>query len=440
MEDEVSNLPETYSVEMKTNRQNVNVNALDSNGITPLMLATSQQDLNVFKALLHSDKVSNASADVNVTDNTGRTVLHHAVDHSNFEAVRILLEMQTNGAPAVDVNVRDGDGRTALMLAASKGHGYVFRTLPHSVTVFSESADVNGLTHKSPASFNTTVDVNSPDHAKNTLLHYIVREGNVESARMLLALNSSGVSYVNVNARDREGRAPLLLAAHLQHWPVFHALINSDAILTSDVDFNSKDNSGNTLLHCSAKSYAIEETVRTMLALKKDGSPRDHVSLRDGEGRTALMLAACTGHWGVVQVIMDSEQMCSTCLDVNEVDKEGNTLLHYAAKSGNVWTVRSLLELKSNGIPMINVKVRDGNGRTAVELAAERKHLKVLEAFLDHIAILSEYETHNTPSFASFPSGRIENLAKCGILPNINFQDKNGETLVMKAAKEGKCK
>ena len=94
-----------------------NVNARDSDGWTPLHLASSFGRLEFTRMLLEH------GAALNTLDDNGRTPLHEASEHGHAEVVLLLLE---SGA---DLNTRDRFGRTPSDLASDNGRGKIAELL-----------------------------------------------------------------------------------------------------------------------------------------------------------------------------------------------------------------------------------------------------------------------------------------------------------------------
>ena len=119
------------------------VNAVDDNGRTPLMLAISEmynfEVFEVVKALLQH------GANVNAADNAGQTPLMFAVNKKyNFEVVEALLKRGAN------VNATDNAGQTPLMFALSiDDNDHVVETLlKHGADIsIEDSAGTNAVDH-----------------------------------------------------------------------------------------------------------------------------------------------------------------------------------------------------------------------------------------------------------------------------------------------------
>jgi ankyrin repeat protein len=79
-------------------------------GMSALMLASEQEGSSIVTLLLSKE------ADINLQDQNGTTALMYAVRANNLPAVKVLAE-----AGAFDYHVVDNNGNTALMIAKSKG-------------------------------------------------------------------------------------------------------------------------------------------------------------------------------------------------------------------------------------------------------------------------------------------------------------------------------
>lgn len=105
------------TVKMHINR-NENLDTMNQDGHTPLMLASFNGHTDVVKVLLKN------GAKVDITDNKGLTPLHFAASGAFPETVEVLLE---NGAP---INATDQiEHFTPLMYAAAEGNVEVVKLL-----------------------------------------------------------------------------------------------------------------------------------------------------------------------------------------------------------------------------------------------------------------------------------------------------------------------
>jgi ankyrin len=191
-----------------------NVNAANDLGVTSLALASSG-------AIAH--RLLAAGANPNLVTSAGVSPLMNAARAGNTDIVQALLE---HGA---DVNAQEKTrGQTALMWAVSEQH-------PDTVRVLIEGgADVRVRTRANPQLFYTgepsgagrnAADwvMETIDNGGSTALLFAARQGDLESAKLLLAAGA------NANDVAANGMSPLVLASLSGHGNVAMLLLNKDA-------------------------------------------------------------------------------------------------------------------------------------------------------------------------------------------------------------------
>jgi ankyrin repeat protein len=211
------------------------VNARNSNGISPLMHLGENATADLVKDLL------NAGANPNSVDESGMTPLLHVAENAPFQVVKMLL------AAGADATAKDNQETTVLMNAAGNADVRVLKLL------LSASADPGGQN----------------EHGETALM-MAARSGRAENVKVLLG---TGIA---VDAKDQNGSTALLQAVTNEEPEVTKLLLEKGA------DVNNKDEDGTTALALAAGQGQPE----TMKILIDAGAA---VDARDGEGSTPLM-------------------------------------------------------------------------------------------------------------------------------------------------------
>jgi translation initiation factor IF-1 len=145
------------------------------------------------------------------------------------------------------------------------------------------------------------------------VLHLAAKTG--ESGHFMTFL---GLSTVNANLQDKDGRTPLHWAALEGNEAVVKAMLE-----TARVEVNLTDGAGQTPLHWAA-GRGKEAVVKAMLE-----TARVEVNLKNGAGQTPLHLAAKNGKEALVKAMLQTARV-----EVNLTDRFGQTSRDLAAKAG----------------------------------------------------------------------------------------------------------
>lgn len=152
------------------------INAKNKDGTTDLMLAIQSGRTDVVRALFIKD------VNVNVKDKDGKTALMFALENNQLDALQMLL------AKGADVNMEAKDGTTALMLASPKGHLDVVQAL-----------------------LDKGADVNARNSSGKTALMFASEKGQVEVVQALLAKGA------DAEIKMSDGTNALMLASNNSH-------------------------------------------------------------------------------------------------------------------------------------------------------------------------------------------------------------------------------
>uniref|UniRef100_A0A663MZB1 Transient receptor potential cation channel subfamily A member 1 n=1 Tax=Athene cunicularia TaxID=194338 RepID=A0A663MZB1_ATHCN len=236
-----------------------NIDSVDIEGRSPLLLATSCASWKIVNLLLSK------GANVSLKDHLGRNFLHLTVlqpgglQHLNEQ----FLQMEHIKNLVVD---EDNEGCTPLHYACRQGVALsVNNLLSLNVSIYSKSRD-----KKSP-------------------LHFAASYGRINTCQRLIRdMKDTRL----LNEGDKKGMTPLHLAAQNGHEKVVQFLLKRGALFLCDYK-------GWTALHHAA----FGGYTRTMqIILDTNVKCTDRV---DEEGNTALHLAAREGHAKAVRLLLD---------------------------------------------------------------------------------------------------------------------------------------
>jgi ankyrin repeat protein len=308
------------------------VNYLDRNGATPLLIAAYRGHESVVERLLDAGG-ANLEAK---TRKGGSTALVLAARRGHQEIVRKLIDA------GADIEAEDDTGATALMNAVTKCH-------ENSARMLLEAGARTELT-------------SSTDTLLFAALRYDTRllpkfSGNTLQGMVTLLLATGAAR--DVNARDSRGRTALMVAASLGLVHVMDTLLDHPG-----VDVHAKDDAG-----CTALMHATVYTTKLLTVSRIDE--------RDPFGENALMKRASR------QTSENAQgdfffAACMRGVDINATDSAGTTVLMKAAARGNYGMVVGLLSLD------VDVNVATPDGRTALMLAAWEGHDSMVNLLLAH--------------------------------------------------------
>jgi serine/threonine protein kinase/ankyrin repeat protein len=259
-----------------------NINERDSDGATPLMLASEGNAHLPFNLPLVQILID-ARASLEARDSQGRTALHRAAAEGKTEVVGLLLD---SGAL---LNPKANDGATPLFYSVQFGKMPVLQLLIARRAQVN-AADASANTPLMIASEGTAnLPVNGPmvetllvagakvqavDARGRSALYRAAAEGKPEAARLLLD------HHAKTNVQASDGSTPLIEAVTYSRPLIAQMLINHGA------DVNLADSNGATpLMFAAETSDYIKDPSHLIKLLLDHGAKRE---LKDSRGRTAL--------------------------------------------------------------------------------------------------------------------------------------------------------
>jgi ankyrin len=380
-------------------RNGANVSAANRAGATPMQLAALNGNAAIVETLMK------AGADPNVPlTPQGDTALMMAARTGKTDAVSVLLD---NGAK---VNAMETwGGTTALMWGVAERHPAAVKLL------IDHGADVNARSNFVPAANGRGFEGRTPVAARSgqapeefasgwlTPLMFAAREGDVESARLLVAAGA------DVNAIAGDGKDALGLAIFNGNYELASFLIDNKSKV------NQADTQGFTPLFWAVDRRNMETapnfpwmvTTDPLPLIKKlldagadpnalvNNTPR--ARMRAGSPRivfaTALMRAAFSGDLELVTLLL------AKGADPSIVSKDNETVLEAAAALGFIQgyskgrsAAERLAVIKLLVDRGADVNAADDYGITPLMAAANMGEVSIIQFLVDRGADLGAYD------------------------------------------------
>ncbi|XP_051989633.1 transient receptor potential cation channel subfamily A member 1a [Xyrauchen texanus] len=293
-----------------------------------LHFACSQGATEAVKVMMSAyHKVSDL---INITDGANQTPLHKAAIFDHFELSEYLISQGAN------IDFVDCKGHSPLLLATSCGawrtvnlllsHGADLKKKDKCGCNFLHLAILQPrglnnlptevLQHKSVREL-----LNDEDIEGCTPLHYACRLGIPESVKNMLGLE------VSLNQKSKQKKSALHFAAEYGRINTCHKLLE---MITDTRLLNEGDENGMTPLHLASRGGHVKVVE---LLLRKGA-----LFHSDYKGWSCLHHAASEGYTQTMDTLLTSNIKF-----LDKMDGDGNTALHLAARAGHVAAVRLLL-------------------------------------------------------------------------------------------------
>jgi ankyrin repeat domain-containing protein 50 len=333
------------------------INACDSDQVTPLLYAVRCNHLAVLKGLCQCSNL-----DVNAQNNFGYTPLQDASWDGLFDIVQILLQH-----PSIEIDLQDVYGRTALHNAASHGHTNIIQLLLQHPTIDINYSDKNGWT-----ALTTAVDHGHADVVRLLLAHkdIDISASRVGEPGFWESIPPGVYSYTKCmtlphDLRLQLGIKPSLYLAARDGDKDTVELFLQQPDIEPNAHYGSQDR---TPLHEAISGGHLKVVEALLLHLQVD------VNSVNKYGRSALMCAVKEGHSGIVKALLQRPD-----IDINSVDTYGGTALMHAAHEGRSDIMYLFLQHSD-----INVNQPDHKGWTPLTEAVDEGHTEIVRMLLSH--------------------------------------------------------
>lgn len=283
-----------------------------------IRMVKENRSLAIIKMLL------DAGADVSFTLRNGTTAQHYAVESQSLEIVK---ELASRGANA---NALNAQNVTPLSLACNNGYVQIVTTLLRNINR-EECQDYLDILLVEMVKQNRCLEIiqallqaGANPHGRSELgsspLFFAVENKALATVKELLKYGAQALED------HGDGITPLYIACRLGHEPTVRALIES----IENPDERAKKYLSGVFLKIVIKNGPLV-IIKVLLDAGAD------VTLKDGEGNTALLYAAKNGALDVVNELLERKAQ------VNEVSAEGSTPLHKACRHGHKQIAEVLL-------------------------------------------------------------------------------------------------
>jgi ankyrin repeat protein len=352
------------------------VNCRDAEKFTPLIIAAKYSQMEIARALCDRGADVNAVADYNdFSRERGYTPLNCAAWNCDIRMAELLI---SRGAA---VGQADQAGFTPLILAAEKGCETLARILVAKGAAISVASEINDKT--------ALLAAVSGGHL--SLADYLINQG------------------ADIKQKSMNGGTLLIASVAIGDFEEVRYFIEKG------LGVNEPGSSGLRAMHIAANDRIDKRILEYLIEHGGD------VSVKDGAGRTPLMLASSEGAIGAVTILI------SHGATVNDIDSLDATALHLAChgipdpergkssapweatiklllekgadvKGQNVWGCNALLEAAPHGAPQIiklllergvSLDVQDYLGQTALMRAATKNRVEVIKLLADKGANLN---------------------------------------------------
>ncbi|KHN93758.1 NACHT and Ankyrin domain protein [Metarhizium album ARSEF 1941] len=369
----------------------VKIEALDRDGLTPLLVATTCQHASTVKKLLE------LGADIDaIGEGTKTSALHIAAELDREDIVDILLTHyealgnKVGNLEALRTAIKRQDKRlyTPLHSAAAKGSVEVVKKLVGKLRVSQLNEEALFMMRSK--------DGDTPLHLAAHGGHGHVIDALLEWQRDTTRASPGLCDKPNIGIANEASRLPIHFGVLCRDASIVARLCFEHQ--KHQVPVNLTDADGQSPLHLACHD-GLADIVDILLKHQgwTDEANRD--------GATPLLLACDLGHLGIVSKLLSH----GSSLEV--ADSRGRRALHRAAVAGHPGLIEKIVHASPRPV-VSHVNLRDNRGRTPLYLAAGWVNRQATKTLLDEGADVRQVDNEGRSAlFAACMSGRADVVA-----------------------------
>jgi len=360
-------------------KPNLNINEKDYNGVSPLMKAVNQNNSSIVEQLInysskhkrynrqHHDnqhQYKNMRLDINEKDNKGNCPLIKAIHKNNFDIVFSLVNYGIKNN--FDMNVKDSDGNTPLTISYKYRYFPIFKYLTQYL------------------------NINQKDATGHTVLHYAIKNGDLEMTRKLIRIGA------DIYLKDDVGNSPIDLAIASGDAQLLKCLLDKYNISLMNIHCNNYNGD------CGNNNNSINND-------SNDGNDNDKISGNENKNDDSNVKSNNNNNGGLYSketilisilkskkyTLEDKTFLVKDLLEkgtnVNAINQEGFSALSYALQFDLTSIVKTLIE---NGA---DINHRDRKGNSLLYILAKNNKFELFKLLYEEGALL--YIDHKLSKF-----------------------------------------
>ncbi|XP_055642051.1 ankyrin repeat domain-containing protein 27-like [Toxorhynchites rutilus septentrionalis] len=355
-----------------------NVDAVDAKNWTALHYAAANGHQNLLLLLLH------AGININSTSNDQHTSLHLACLNGHSGCVKALLYFSEHMKIHIDVDAQTQMGQTSLHYASKWGFSDIVETLLE----YSATVKIVNRAGATPLKYAHNLKIAKLlqdayqaqlKRRKTSNPYPVMSEEFVVITNEDLHSDETFLEYRNIEEMKRLEKAVLAIAAHDTKLACFYLgldIFPPTPLINTFPNDSLSEKDCHPLCTCprclndSADFYTL---LRKPYASKTNALTKVNLNATNGEGYTALHVAAMCGNIDMINILLDHH------VNILARTKSGATALHLACRERRLNVIKLLLNLcPSEKI----IDLKDCRGDTPLHYAVEQNQLRIVEILL----------------------------------------------------------